>query len=168
VDILERTSKSSPSLPDFRRTEEAFHSLLRAYGLIRQVMEPYFARFGISASQWAILRVLQRAELAGETALRLTELGRRLLIQPPSVTGVVDRLEREGFVARRASKADQRVRQVSLTPSGRKLVAKVLLEGHTAQIQSLFSAHTEKEMELLRDLLKKLVKHLGNSTHFKT
>jgi hypothetical protein len=44
-------------------------------GLLRQVMEPYFARFGISGSQWGILRALQGAEAKGEVSLRLTDLG---------------------------------------------------------------------------------------------
>src|SRR6266566_1599887 len=81
-------------------TEAAFHALLRSFGLVRQVMEPYFAPFGISGPQWGVLRVLQRAESNGEAALRLSELGQRLFVQPPSVTGVADRLERQGLVQR--------------------------------------------------------------------
>ncbi len=153
--------KPAASLRGYREVEETFHCLLRSFGLLRQVMDPYFARFGISASLWAILRVLQRAESAGDTSLRLTDLGERLLIQPPSVTGVVDRLERLDLVRRRGSKIDQRVREVSLTPTGRRLVAKVL-EGHAAKIQSLFAGHQPQEMEIFLGLLKKLESRLGS------
>ena len=66
-------------------TEAAFHRLLRSFGLLRQVMESYFTPFGISGPQWGVLRVLQRAESNGEAALRLSELGQRLFVQPPSV-----------------------------------------------------------------------------------
>jgi len=141
-------------------TEAAFYSLLRTFGLLRQVMEPYFARFGISGSQWAILRVLQRAQEQGEAALRLTDLGQRLLIQPPSVTGTVDRLERQGLVRRHGSKADLRVREVGLTPAGRKLVAKVL-GAHSRQIESLFAGHRPNELQRLAALLRQLEAHLG-------
>src|SRR5436309_11664655 len=103
-------------------TEAAWHTLLRLFGLVRQVMEPYFARFGVSGPQWGVLRVLQRAETNGESRLRLKDLGERLFIQPPSVTAVVDRLERLGFVKRSESKADLRVRCVGLTGQGRKLL----------------------------------------------
>jgi DNA-binding MarR family transcriptional regulator len=154
----------NPAPADFGQIEQAFHSLIRSYGRLRQVMDPYFAPFGISASQWAILRVLQRAEAAGESGLRLTDLGQRLLIRPPSVTGAVDRLERQGLLARQSIATDQRARLVTLTPAGRKLVATVL-KGHSAQIRSLFTEHDPIEIENLAALLKKLETRLGVLAH---
>ena len=140
-------------------TEAVFHSLLRSWGLLRQVQDPHFARFGISASQWGILRVLQRAALKGEPELPLKEVGERLLIQPPSVTGAVDRLERQGFVKRSSSKTDLRVRHLSLTPRGQELMAKVLV-GHTQRIQSLFAGLQPHEQEIMLGLLKRMEAHL--------
>jgi DNA-binding MarR family transcriptional regulator len=141
-------------------TEAVFHSLLRTWGLLRHIQDPYFARFGISASQWGILRVLQRAAQAGESGLPLKELSQRLLIQPPSVTGVVDRLERQGMVKRYSSKADLRVRHLSLTTRGRRLVAKVLAV-HPQQIQSLFAGLPLSEQATMLELLRRLEAHLG-------
>lgn len=140
-------------------TEAVFRSFLRSWGLLRQAQEPYFARFGISASQWSILRVLQRAEAKGEAELPLKKVGERLLIQPPSVTGVVDRLERQGFVKRRPSKTDLRVRHLRLTRLGRALIAKVL-EGHAQRIQSLFAGLQPEEQETMLGLLQRLEAHL--------
>jgi DNA-binding MarR family transcriptional regulator len=144
--------------PERSRTEITFHALLRTFGLLRWVMDPYFLRHRISGSQWGILRVLQRAEAQGEAELRLTELGQRLLIRPPSVTGAVDRLQRQGLVQRRASNEDRRVRRVRLTPQGRKLVAKVL-KGHAAHIDSLFAGLTPKEQDHLAAALERLERH---------
>jgi DNA-binding MarR family transcriptional regulator len=141
-------------------TEAVFHSLLRTMGLLRQLTEPYFSRFGVSAPQWDTLRVLHRAERQGRKDLRPTDLAERLLIQPPSVTGVVDRLERHGLVKRTLSRTDMRVRQVSLTPRGRKLVGEVLV-GHSAHVQSLFAGLTPGERDGLRDGLKGLETHLS-------
>src|SRR5271157_2723712 len=101
--------------PKTRPTENAFRELIRTFGLAERVMHPYFARFGISASQWGLLRNLHRAEQEGQPGLRLTELSNRLLVRPPSVTGVVDRLERAGLVVRHESAADLRAKQVGLT-----------------------------------------------------
>ncbi len=140
--------------------ETVFRSLLRVFGLLRQIMEPHFARFGISGSQWAILRVLHRAEENGETGLGLGEVGTRLLIRPPSVTGVVDRLERQGLVQRSDSERDRRARQVSLTSAGRQLVDRVLVV-HADQIKSLFGGLRPPELESLRSLLKQWETYLG-------
>ena len=87
-------------------------------------------------------------------------MGKRLLIQPPSVTGVVDRLERLGFVKRSPSKTDLRVRYLTLTLQGRDLMAKVL-EGHAERIQSLFAGLQPNEQETMLTLLKRLEAHLG-------
>src|SRR5437763_163965 len=89
-----------------RPQDRAFRSLVRTFGLLERVMQPHFARFGISGSQWGVLRTLNRAEAEGTEGLRVTDLSDRLLIRPPSVTGVVDRLERAGLVVRDASMDD--------------------------------------------------------------
>ena len=140
-------------------TEAAFHSLLRIWGLLRHVQEPYFAQFGITASQWAILRVLHKSESQGETGLSLKELGQRLYIQPPSVTSVVDRLERLGVVIRSHCQEDRRVYRASLTPQGRAMVNQVLTV-HSDRIKSLFAAHKPQEQEVLLGLLMRLEAHL--------
>src|SRR6266849_311717 len=103
-------------------TENAFRELIRTYGLDERVMQPHFARFGITPSQWGVLRNLHRAEQDGLPSLRLSDLGERLLIRPPSVTGLVDRLERAKLVQRDGSPTDLRTKHVGLTKAGRRLV----------------------------------------------
>src|SRR5258706_4150186 len=144
-------------------TEAVLHSLLRSFGLVHQVMEPYFARFGISGPQWGILRILHRGELREESELRLKDVGSRLFIQPPSVTGAVDRLERQGFLKRAGSKTDLRVRCVRLTPKGRALVVRALV-GHPEKISSLFAGLKPEELKGLLELLHKLEWHLSTLT----
>src|SRR5437764_7149823 len=113
-----------------------FRELLRTYGLVERVMQPYFGRFGITGSQWGVLRNLHRAEQEGRAGLRLTALSERLLIRPPSVTGAVDRLERAGLAAREGDPTDQRAKCVRLTAAGRALVQNVL-EAHEQQIEAV-------------------------------
>src|SRR5918911_5429156 len=109
-------TKPRPSPPAVGRpAERAFRELIRVFGLLERVMQPYFARFGISGSQWGVLRNLHRAEQEGLAGLRLTDLSERLLIRPPSVTGVVDRLEAGRLVVRVAEPSDLRAKRVALT-----------------------------------------------------
>ncbi len=140
--------------------ERLWHSLLRTTGLVRHAMQPHFSRYGISGPQWGVLRVLHGAEAAGNGEIRLSDLGERLLIRPPSVTGVVDRLERMGLVRRLAGGNDRRVRRVGLTAAGRSLVAEVQV-GHPARIRSLFDHFTLREREQLRRLLDRLQARLS-------
>jgi DNA-binding MarR family transcriptional regulator len=151
-------TRNSPNRRPPSACEGLLHAWLRSWGLLRQVQEPYFARFGISASQWGVLRVLQRAELQGQIGLPLNVVSERLLVQPPSLTGVVGRLERHGLVQRSPSAKDLRVRQLALTRRGRTLTAKVL-KGHAARVESLFAALEPGEQETLLGLLKRLEFH---------
>src|SRR6185369_9612317 len=112
-----------------------------ADGLLERVMQPYFGRFGISGAQWGVLRNLHRAEQEGRAGLRLGELGERLLIRPPSVTGVVDRLERLGLVARSDVPGDGRAKEVGLTPEGREVLDRVLAE-HPGRMEMLLAGLT--------------------------
>ena len=140
-------------------SEAAFRSLIKTLGLLKRVMEPHFARFGISGSQWSVLRTLHRSEVDGQPALRQTDLGDRLVVRPASVTGVVDRLQRLGFVDRTASATDHRAKIVSLTGPGRDLVARVL-QHHPAQMRRVLDGLNDPEQTQLQRLLDRLSSHL--------
>ena len=148
----------APSPPP-ASSEAAFRSLIKTLGLLKRVMEPHFARFGISGSQWSVLRTLHRSEVDGHPALRQTDLGDRLVVRPASVTGVVDRLQRLGLVDRAASNTDHRAKIVSLTDSGRDLVARVL-QHHPAQMRRVLDGLNDPEQTQLQRLLDRLSSHL--------
>jgi len=153
-------ARLKPTLPARSRPAEgAFRALLRVQGLLERVMQPYFAQFGISGSQWGVLRNLNRAEEQGLPGLRLTDLSDRLLIRPPSVTGVVDRLERAGLVVRDGAPFDMRAKQVALTAKGRELVERILAV-HGQQIDTVLGVLSSTEQTELHRLLSRLVQHL--------
>ena len=154
------TTKSKAIIPvTGRPAETAVRELIRTLGILERVMQPYFARHGISGSQWGVLRALHRAEAEGLSGLRQTDLSERLLIRPPSVTGALDRLERAGLVERGGSATDMRAKQVTLSPKGRQLVERVL-KGHQAQIEAVMSGLKKNEQADLHRLLFRLRKHL--------
>ena len=64
--------------------------------------------------------VLAQLQRAGKT-LSMGDLSRRLMVTNGNITGLVDRLAREGLVDRRRSEGDRRVQMVALTEGGAKL-----------------------------------------------
>jgi DNA-binding MarR family transcriptional regulator len=139
--------------------EAVFGSFLRTIGLLRRTMEPFFVSYGISGAQWGILAVLHWSQREGEPALRLIDLGERLIIRPPSVTTVIDRLEKMGLVERRASKADSRAKEVRLTAAGGVLVDRVLT-AHRKQIEKMLGNLSNEEQAMLKGLLDRVSGHL--------
>src|SRR5207253_11519157 len=145
--------------PPTSLTDNPLREFIRVEGLLDRVMQPYFARFGISASQWGLLRTLHRAEQEGQPGLRLTDLSDRLLIRSPSVTGAVDRMERAGLVLRDQAAVDQRSKVVALTKKGRQLIDRILAV-HERQIARVLGGLSAKEQDTFHRLLGRLRQHL--------
>jgi MarR family 2-MHQ and catechol resistance regulon transcriptional repressor len=122
-------------------------------------MQPFFLSFGISGAQWGVLRTLGRLEASGKSEVRLGELSEELLVQPPSLTSVVDRLERMGLLRRSRGRDDQRVRQISLTPKGNALLRRVS-KAHALRLARALSGLSPDEQAALIALLHKLTDHL--------
>jgi DNA-binding MarR family transcriptional regulator len=139
--------------------ENGYRALVRVTGLLDRVMQPYFGRFGISRSQWACLRILHRAEQESRAGLRPVDLGRRLLVRPPSITGLIDRLAHLGYVMSTTSAIDARGKEVRLTAHGRQLVERVL-QVHAAQIAKVMGGLDTDGQQQLHDLLQRLAAHL--------
>jgi DNA-binding MarR family transcriptional regulator len=70
------------------------------------------------------LRLLVLIDRAGE--LNQRDLADQLGMDPGNLVGILDSLEADGLVSRPRSEGDRRRRLVSLTPSGRRLLAGAL------------------------------------------
>ncbi len=80
-----------------------------------------FRRHGLTAAQYNVLNLL--ATEAGGLSQR--QLGDLLVVDRSNVTGLVDRLEKAGWVRREDDPGDRRIYRVSLTPVGRRLWEKI-------------------------------------------
>lgn len=113
-----------------------------------------FRPLGLTGAQFNVLNLL--AESADGVSQR--ELGDRLLVDRSNVTGLLDRMEKTGWVRRTDHPEDRRVYLVRLTPAGRELWAKasaVYLEV-VAQVAAGLPA---KRMEDCTELLARLEKN---------
>jgi len=70
---------------------------------------------GLTEAQFNILMLLRYQFAGGSTQVGLS---RCMLVNRANITGLVDRLERDGLVARRSKKGDRRIKIVTLTPRG--------------------------------------------------
>lgn len=80
-----------------------------------------FREAGLTEQQWRVLRVLW--DLNEVTFREMADL---TLIAPPSLVGVIDRLEARGLVSRRRSTSDRRAVDISLTAEGRGIEQQVM------------------------------------------
>ncbi len=92
---------------------EAVQQVARAQ---RTRLAELLAPHGLHPGQDALLLVL-----CAEPGLRQAELARRLAVEPPTVTRMVQRLEKAGVVERRADPHDARLSRVYPTARARML-----------------------------------------------
>ncbi|WBX91187.1 MarR family winged helix-turn-helix transcriptional regulator [Achromobacter mucicolens] len=83
------------------------------------------------------------------------ELATRAGVTRATITGLVDGLERDGFVAREGGQADRRRIAVRLTAKGRRIAGRLFKE-HATWIGSLFGGLSATEQDQLGGLLTKV------------
>jgi DNA-binding MarR family transcriptional regulator len=96
--------------------------LLRAADTVWNASRVFFERWDLSPSQFNVLNLLR----LNPTGLSQTDLSRELIMHRSNVTGLVDRLEKRGLVARREVAADRRAYSVVLTAAGARLLRGIL------------------------------------------
>src|SRR5436853_3888388 len=85
--------------------EELFLNIMRTADRLQICHERLFRDFGLTPAQYNILRIL-RGE--GEP-LPILDIASRTITAVPGITGLIDRLEKAGFVERRRCTEDRRV-----------------------------------------------------------
>jgi DNA-binding MarR family transcriptional regulator len=88
----------------------------------------------------------------------VSELARELRISPAAATGLIDRIEEQGFVRRSGTPSDRRQVRVSLTDEGR-LVIDEIWTASTPLREALHALGAER-LTLLTELLTELIRHL--------
>ena len=107
-------------------------------------------RHGLSEGKFVVLFLL-RGEGDGLPPHILAE---RAGVTRGTITGLLDGLERDGFLARHADRLDRRKLLVRLSPKGETIAAS-LVDEHAQWIASLFADFTPDEMQALSALLEK-------------
>jgi DNA-binding MarR family transcriptional regulator len=134
------------------RAEEYFAvlaGLLEAAEAVDKFMAGYLGEMGLTATKFNTLQVLGRESSAAVTQ---NELSSKLEVTTASITGVLDRLERDNLVSRESHPTDRRANLVRLTEEGETLANRAA-DVHAVRIQALFSCLTPEERRTLSALL---------------
>lgn len=110
---------------------------------LRSFMEAAAAESGLTAQQAELLMHLDEPR-------RMSELADQKLCDPSSVTSMVNRLERDGFVKRDVDPLDRRARIIRATAKGRR--AQQRFEQRAAEVTQLVHELDPAERAALRGL----------------
>ena len=125
-------------------------ALVRATFLVSAVYAESGREHGVTPQQGQLLCVLM-AQPYG-----MGELSAMLRLAKSSLTGLVDRTERNGLVRREPDPSDTRAVRVALTPAGAKLADRFYTET-CRRIEALADGLAEAERATLAELLGRVV-----------
>lgn len=124
--------------------------LSRSAAAVSRRAEADIARSGLTPGEFSVLEVLYH-----KGPLLLGEVQRKVLVSSGGVTYLVDRLEAQGLVERRACPGDRRARYAALTAAGEARIA-ALFPAHALAIEAAVSGLTPAEQRTATRLLRKL------------
>jgi DNA-binding MarR family transcriptional regulator len=134
-----------------------FQRLIAAYGKAVGVLDPVRIKFyterGLTMPQMRVLFML--AERPGASAGDLAE---ELNVAPPTISGMTDRLDKQGLIVRGVDPNDRRVVRLFLSEEGTRLTTEVA-DMSKAALRNVFERMPEEKLELLTGLLEELTQH---------
>ena len=130
--------------------QEAILNILRTSDQFQNKLGRLLREYDLTQSQYNVLRILR-----GEgKPMPCLEIGDRMIQVVPAMTGLLDRLEKQGLVQRERCTEDRRVVHVELTEVARGLLERMdnpVMELHKQLIGHL----TQAELKELSRLLEK-------------
>ena len=146
-----RSIVAEPLYPPEDKTEvdSIVETIIYLYTESRRLTKEMASAFGLTGPQLTILKLLESFP-----DLSLSTLSERIRAQNSTVTGIVDRMEREGLVRRERSTADRRVVHLRLSEKGARLAREIQVEPMEIFRQALLHLSGDDLRDLLRILMK--------------
>src|ERR1700739_2161326 len=123
--------------------------LVKAFQAASKYLYAGLAETGIDDTDFRILEAL-----LSKGPWPVNTIGPKVFLTPGSISTAVERLVERGLVSRIESFKDRRIRVVSLTPKGKRLIAPIFRK-HAAEIRNVLADAHPKELLALATTLKK-------------
>jgi DNA-binding MarR family transcriptional regulator len=154
---------SPPLSPDIKSdVDQVLEAIIYLYTESRRITKELARRADLTGPQLTVVKMLEQI---GD--LSLSELSERIRAQNSTVTGIIDRMEREGLVVRERSKEDRRVVYIRLTPKGRRLAEAIPVEPMEI-FRSALEALTPGETKELVKILGKVARRVRQTVESHT
>ena len=126
------------------------YSLATAHRKIHNSLKKRLKEYGVQVEAWRVMEILE-----SEAKLTMGDLAEVVLMNPPTLTKLVDRMVSDGIVHRRVGNEDQRQVNLVLTELGHKRIAQIRKEVQSED-DLIFEKMGHEKAELLKSLLSEL------------
>ncbi len=140
---------------DLSTDEKVLMAMVRAAEIFKRKHTAIFRNYGLSFPQYNVLRVLD-ASRKGRN--KISEVSRIMLVPGANMTGLIKRLEKNGFIIRKSDPRDERVKMLEITPKGKRTLRNIEPEKDRST-EIMLKGFSQKDIRGLLDNLKKLIKN---------
>ncbi|WP_010286685.1 MarR family winged helix-turn-helix transcriptional regulator [Kurthia massiliensis] len=144
---------------EIKQSLKLYVVLSRAQKAINEVTNEFFQQNNLNPTEFAVLELLHHK---GRQPLQ--QIGQKILLASGSITYVIDKLEKRGYLKRQACANDRRVTYAEITEAGADFM-NTLFPTHEAQMHTLMEALTPEEKDQCITLLKKLGLSIKNLSY---
>jgi DNA-binding MarR family transcriptional regulator len=145
--VAQRDPDVQPTAEPQGEVDRILETIVYLYTESRRVTKRLARQHGLTGPQVTALKILE-----GFGALSLSELSARMSAKNSTITGIVDRMERDGLVSRERSTTDRRVVHIRPTEEGQRIAASVPVTAMEMFAAALRSLSAEDRAELMRIL----------------
>lgn len=125
---------------------------------IKRKMDEAFLNYGITGSQAFMLKFIHEKQINGKVYAKNIE--NEFDMRRPTVTGILQLMEQNNFIKRRAEGKDARLKEIVITSKGMEIVKKIDL--NVEQIEKdLVKDVSKEEMKTFLNIIGKLSKNLS-------
>jgi DNA-binding MarR family transcriptional regulator len=110
---------------DLSNDEKVLMAIVRSAEIFKRNHSSIFRNYGLSFSQYNILRVLD-ASTNGQN--KMSEISRIMLVAGANITGIAKRLVSDGFIIKKPDPTDERVTILQITPKGKQTLKNIAKE----------------------------------------
>jgi MarR family transcriptional regulator, 2-MHQ and catechol-resistance regulon repressor len=135
-------------------------NLIRAGTLLYREMEDYLFRYGLTLPQGNVLWTLNAR--SPDAGMPITEIAHSQGVSKANMTGIIDRMEREGLVRRVADPGDRRVTLIEMTDKAKTLMQTLTPAYDQHVTKMLDSILSEQEQAQMIQMLVKVRQSLGD------
>ncbi len=118
---------------------------------MRNIFDTQMKKYDITPSQFEVLMALW-----AEEGLVLSDIGRKLFRDGPTITGIIDRLESKKLVRRERCTKDRRIIRVFVTQKGFKLNENLMKVQDEAG-KLIMKEFSENDIDILEKILEKFL-----------
>lgn len=133
-----------------RKYENIIYVMALIYEAYMDKVSKYLAQYKLSPAKFNLLMIVRHQ--GGEEGITQVAISERLIVSAGNITGLVERLVKDGLITRKQNPKSRRENIIKITPKAEKLIDS-LWGGYDTLVKDLTNLVSQKDQAILTKIL---------------